>query len=128
VHDVNSLYKVSQIALQVGFGALGSKGQSLALEVVRSLARNHFALDVVVYHQTDWDLVGDPLRLAFSWICNIYYVANEMLKLLQICLDVDSKLYWVLGFYHDYSETVEVFKVLLNKIDAAKATKHVVDG
>lgn len=127
VNDVDSFYVVSEVTLQVGFGTLWWECESLAIEVIGGLAGHHLAFNVVVYHEADWNFVGDPLRLAFRGRGYVYDVPYKMLVLLQIRLDVNSKLYRVLWFYHHYAEAIEVIKVLLDKIKAAEATKYVVN-
>ena len=107
---------------------LHKESDTLHFEVVGDWGSGN-AMDSVVHHEPDRNLVFNPLNA----ICRLWlwvYVnemANVMLILFEIGLEVSTKFAGVLWLFHDDSEAVEIVIVDLRQIDALEPTEHVVD-
>ena len=102
--------------------------ETLALKLIIDWCPDEFLVHSVVDHEPQGNLVVYPVYLAvlLSGLgASVCEMANEMLVLFEICLNVDSEFAWVSRLFHANAEAIEVLIVDLEQIDTLKPTKHV---
>ena len=85
---------------------------------------NQRRLNKVIRHDGQWNLILHPL---FPWIVCVNQVANEVLILLYRCVNVHAYFARHGRRSHRDSQTVVEVKLMLDQVNALKATEHVLD-